>query len=360
MKLGQVFDPRNNALNVWRLILAASVILCHSWPLTGREIRYAPAAQLMDQVGVDGFFTLSGFLITSSWLRHPRLREYVVARGLRIFPGLWVCLIVVAFVIAPVGVAIQGGPAAKLVLSPAPVMYVLNNSVLNVYYAGIGGTPQGVPWPGVWNGSLWTLIFELLCYVAVAVGGVTGLLRRQWVIPAAFALAVVWAAEVSYPLHTVQTIPQMLARFAVVFLAGALLHQFRDAIPARWSLVAVSAVVVLAAGLLTLNYRVIAAIPLAYAIIVSGALIHDKRLRLRNDLSYGVYIYAWPVEQLLVICGFGVLNTVPFSIIAALATLPLAALSWFLVEKPAMKLKSRLTHKKPAPAPPEAMVPETA
>ena len=362
MKLGQVFDPRNNALNVWRLALAASVILCHSWPLTGREIRYAPAAQLMDQVGVDGFFTLSGFLITSSWLRNPRLREYFVARGLRIFPGLWVCLIVVAFVIAPVGVAIQGGSAANLLLSSAPIKYVLNNAVLNVYYAGIDGTPRGVPWPGVWNGSLWTLIFEMLCYIAVAVGGVTGLLRRQWVVPALFVLTVIWAAMVSYPIHTVETIPQMLARFAVVFLAGALLHQFRNVIPARWSLVALSAVIVVAAGLLTLNYRVIAAVPLAYAIIVSGALIHDKRLRLRNDLSYGVYIYAWPVEQLLVICGLGVLNTMWFSIIATIATVPLAALSWFVVEKPAMSLKSRLKRKKPAPSlpPAGAAVPDTA
>jgi hypothetical protein len=61
-----------------------------------------------------------------------------------------------------------------------------------------------------------------------------------------------------------------------MFLAGALVHQFRNVIPARWSLVGVSVVIVLAAGLLP-NYRLIAAVPLAYAIIVSGALIHDKR-----------------------------------------------------------------------------------
>ena len=345
MKLGQVFDPRNNALNMWRLMLATSVILCHSWPLTGRRVLYAPVAQLLDQVGVDGFFTLSGFLITASWLRNPRLREYFVARGLRIFPGLWVCLIVVAFVIAPVGVAIQGGSAAKLLLSRAPIEYILNNSVLNVFHAGIDGTPRGVPWPGVWNGSIWTLIFELLCYIAVAVAGVVGLLSHRWVIPAAFALAVLWAALVSYPILVVETIPQMVARFAVVFLAGALLHQFRDVIPARWSLVAVSVVIVVAAGLLSLNYRVVAAVPLAYAIVVSGSLIHNKRLRLRNDLSYGVYIYAWPVEQLLVICGLGFMNPFVFTLIAAIATLPLAALSWFVVEKRAMSLKSRLKRK---------------
>ena len=95
-------------------------------------------------------------------------------------------------------------------------------------------------------------------------------------------------------------------------------------------------------------------IPLAYAIIVSGALIHHRRLVLRTDLSYGVYIYAFPIQQLLVICGLAFLNPGVFAVIAAVATLPLAALSWFLVEKPAISLKSRLKRRS-APAAPASV-----
>ncbi|CDO87088.1 acyltransferase [Mycobacterium triplex] len=343
MKLAQAFDPRNNALNVWRLILATGVILEHAWPLTGRHLR-PPFDQLISQVWVDGFFVISGFLITSSWVHNPRLREFVAARALRIFPGLWVCLLVVAFVIAPIGVAIQGGPVATIWSSTAPIEYVLNNAVLNFFHVGIAGTPTGVPWPGVWDGPLWTLAFELMCYVAVAVAGLAGLLKRRWPAPVVFGLAVALSAVVSYPIMKVETIPQMVTRFAVVFAAGAVLHQYRDVIPARWSLVALSAAIVVAAGVLVPNYRVIAAIPLAYAVVVSGALIHNPRLRLRTDLSYGVYIYAWPMQQLLVICGLGFLPPIPFTIVAALSTLPLAALSWFQVEKRALALKSRFKH----------------
>jgi peptidoglycan/LPS O-acetylase OafA/YrhL len=347
MKLGQAFDPRNNALNAFRLALATSVILWHSFRLTGHTVSSVAVRQLLREVGVDGFFAISGFLITASWLSHPRVRDYLVARALRILPGLYVCLVVTAFVIAPIGVAIQGGSAAKLLLSTGPIEYVLKNSAVAYPHPDVGGTPRGIPWPGVWDLSLWSLIFELGCYLAVAGLGVVGLARRRWVSPAALALAVF--AATLFPLPP-WSIPQLVVRCAIMFAAGALLYHFQDMIPARWSLVAVSVVIVLAAGLLP-DYRVVAAIPLAYAVIVSGALIHNKRLRLRTDLSYGVYIYAFPIQQLLVICGLVKLNPLVFFVFSTIATLPLAALSWFLVEKRAMSLKARLMQKRsPKPA----------
>lgn len=147
---------------------------------------------------------------------------------------------------------------------------------------------------------------------------------------------------------------QCIARFTIMFAAGAVMYQWKDVIPARWSLVAVSGLIVLAASLLP-DYRFIGAIPLAYAIIVSGALVRNKYVRLRTDLSYGFYIYGFPVQQLLVISGLVGLNPFLFTIIAMIATLPLAALSWFVVEKPAMSLKSRLKEKWAAAEPAEPL-----
>lgn len=341
--LGRIFDPRHNALNAWRLVLATGVIFWHSFPLTGHHVDYEPVARLLSEVFVDGFFTVSGFLITASWMRRPHLREFWTARILRIFPGLWICLLVTAFAFAPLAAAVQGRPLPF----SSELYYVLNNAVMNPYFVGIDGTPLGVPWPGVWNGSLWTLLFELLCYIAVAVLGVVGLLKRRWTIPILFVLAVAWSAWVSYPTLAAQTIPQMLARFAVVFLAGAVLHRFQDKVPARWSLVGLCVAIVLASGLMQ-NYRVVAALPLAYAIIVSGALI--RNVQLRNDISYGVYIYAFPIQQLMATFGLDTLNPVVFFALAAAITVPLAALSWFLIERHALSLKRRLEGKSPGRA----------
>ena len=195
----------------------------------------------------------------------------------------------------------------------------------------------------------------MFCYIAVAAFGVAGLLHRRWFLPTVMVLAAVSAAmlpPMTFP--GAWTIQQAVARFAMMFAAGALLNQFKDVLPARWSLVGLSLAIVAGASLMP-DYRVIGALPLAYAIIVSGSLVHNKRLRLRTDLSYGVYIYAFPMQQLLIVCGVGVLAPLLFFPVATLATLPLAALSWFLVEKPALSLKSRLL-RKPPPTPQPATI----
>lgn len=354
MKLGQAFDPRKNALNVFRLALAAEVILWHSFPVTGRVISSPAIRQLLFSLGVDGFFAISGFLVTASWFHHPRIRQYLTARALRILPGFYVCLVVTAFIMAPVGVALQGGSARAMLFSTAPFEFVAKNSAVALLKLDVGGTPRDVPDPGFWNASLWTLVYELLCYLAVAVLGVVGLARRRWISPVILALATAGAA--SLPPMTFPgewTIQQCIARFAIMFAAGAVLYQWRDVIPARWSLVALSVAIVAAAALLP-DYRLLGGLPLAYALIVSGALIRNERLRLRTDLSYGLYIYAFPMQQILVIAGLVTLKPVVFAVVATIATLPLAALSWYLVEKPALSVKARLLGNKPAaPQPPE-------
>jgi peptidoglycan/LPS O-acetylase OafA/YrhL len=345
MKIEQAFDPRRNALNAFRLLLAAEVMMFHSFPITG-HLPPKATVQLLFSIGVDGFFAVSGFLITASWLNDPRLRDYLAARALRILPGFYVCLIVVAFVIAPISVAIRGGSAAKLLFSTGPIEFVLKNAGVAYLHHNVGDTPSGIPLAhGGWNASLWSLVWELVCYLAVAGLGVAGLANRRWVSPAILALAV-FGATLLPPLTftTVWTIPQLLARTTTMFAAGAVLYQWRDVIPARWSLVGVSVVIVLASSQLP-DYRVVAALPLAYAVVVSGILIRNERLRLRTDVSYGVYIYAYPTQQLLATMGLTWLHPLLFFVVAAMATLPLAALSWFLVEKPAQSLKRRLKRK---------------
>ncbi|WP_210480602.1 acyltransferase [Naasia sp. SYSU D00948] len=344
--LGRVFDPRLNGLNLLRLILAAGVIFWHAFPLTGREIGFWPARQLLGEIWVDGFFAISGFLIVGSWVSKPRVGRFLTARIARILPGFWVCLVVTALLLAPLGVWLSGGslPGAY---GPDAIAYFFRNSLLYMNQWDIAGTPALVPYEGVWNGSLWTLFWEFLCYLGVLALGVLQLLKRRWTIPVVFLLAL--AAAVASVSGIENHYVGLAGRFALMFAAGAVLYRFQHRIPVRGWIIGVAAVVVLASTFLP-NYRLVAAIPLAYVLLACGALIKDERLRMRNDISYGTYVYAFPVQQILAGTALVAWSPLLFGVISVVLTIPLAIASWFLVEKPAKRLAQPRRQPRPAPA----------
>jgi peptidoglycan/LPS O-acetylase OafA/YrhL len=328
--LAAVFDPRANGLNFVRLVLAGSVIVCHAYALSGDEIAWAPLRRIVADVGVDGFFAISGFLIVSSWMRTPDWRRYLRARVLRIMPAFWMCLIVTAFVIAPL---------ATGVLGPDNFGYVLRNSALLIVQHDIAGTPSGVPYEGAWNGSLWTLACEFLCYLGVLFLGLTKLLRFRATLPVLFLIAL--AASYATAVGVIENpVIAQGSRLGLMFMAGALVWQHQHRIPVRGGTVALAIALVAVASFLP-SYQILAALPLAYLVLVSGALIRTEKLRLSNDISYGVYIYAFPLQQVLAIAGAYHLGIAAYSAMTALATVPVAAMSWFFVEKPIMRLNKK-------------------
>lgn len=329
-------DPRRNALNAIRLALALLVIVWHSFPLTGDRVAFGPLAQLMGDFSVDGFFAISGFLIVQSWTRTPKVLTFLRARVLRIFPAFWVSLLVTALVIAPLSLILRG-QAFPVGFWHDAGRYVLRNWLLWVNQYPIAHTPTDVPYPGVWNGSMWTLAWEFLCYLGVLALGVVGFLRRRWVVPALFVLALagVWVSALGIVDNFFVTNG---SRFGVMFLAGALLFRFRNRIPLRGWLIVCSAVVVAAASWLP-SYLMFAAPALAYLMIGLGALGRHPRLRFRNDLSYGCYIFAFPMQQLLASLGLWRWGPAVFAPAGMIVTLCVATGSWFLVERPSLRLK---------------------
>jgi peptidoglycan/LPS O-acetylase OafA/YrhL len=334
--LGVVFDPRENALNALRLAFALSVIVWHSFPLSGVDIEAAPLRQIVSRISVDSFFVISGYLIVSSWIRDPRWTTFLRARALRILPAFWTCLVVTAVVFAPLAILLRGAAFPPGFVADA-VSYVVSNAGLYVFQYDIAGTPADVPYPDAWNGALWTLFWEASCYVGVLVVGVLGLMRHRATFPALFILATLGVLATSYgPVDNFYVTTG--SRFGIMFLAGAVIHRFRDRIPVSPALMG-TAVLVIAASSFLPDYRVVAALPLAYLVICLGALGKHPRLRVRSDLSYGTYIYGFPIQQLLATAGAASWGVPAFAAISVAVTLPIAAASWFLIEKPALRLK---------------------
>jgi peptidoglycan/LPS O-acetylase OafA/YrhL len=339
--LEAAFDPRHNSLNALRLVFATAVIVSHAWPLGGFGNDPAFGGLTVGEWAVGGFFVISGYLITGSRL-HNSLGAFMWRRFLRIFPGLWACLLVTVVVFVSVASVHEGGGLTSQLGSR--VSYAVNNGLLlpDITYRnwGVGGTLANVPYPAAWNGSLWTLLYELGCYLVVAILLTFAALRKR---PETLAFAFVFVATLHFLGTEFSPLPWQRIALALnlgtYFLAGALLYAYRERIPLRSSLAALATAVLVVASA-TGHASAVAALPLAYLCLWLGVVLPLRRVGRTNDLSYGVYIYAFPVAQLLVVFGAPGLGVWRFVLLSVALTFPLAAASWFVVERPAMRLKN--------------------
>ncbi len=338
-----------NALGAVRLALAALVVVGHSWPLGG----YAPSPlERMADVAVNGFFALSGYLITTSRMRSD-IGRYLRRRAQRIFPAFWVSLAVVAFVFAPLGALLNGrgwDPGESL-------SFVTSNALLMMNQWHVGATLSGAPQPGTWNGSLWTLMYEFAAYLACGALLGIGWARRHLLLTSGALVvalpALAWVlGDLAGSGRVITNGLRLGGFFAAGMLAYALRRRLRPSTPVATA--CAGAVLLLATageGVLHL----LGPLPLAYLLLHVGATWRTT-LGAHADHSYGLYVYAWPVQQLLGMLGLGALLPVwGFGVASLLLTLPLAALSWHLVEKPAMRWRPSAR-----PAPVDPFVPRPA
>jgi peptidoglycan/LPS O-acetylase OafA/YrhL len=321
--LGTALDGPDNALNAIRLMLALLVIVAHTVAIA--DTSWAPWIGGLGGWAVAGFFVISGYLIAGSRLRSSWW-SYSIRRLARIFPGYWVQLLAVALVFAPLATLL--GPSTWT--PGAAASYVAQNlTTFDLQY-----TFEGSAFPrfDAWNGSAWTLMYELLAYLGCLIVFSIPWCRRHMAAVSAVALVALTAFNVLAPLLDVTTNLYLhTAHLGSYFAAGMLAYALRDRIPARWSLITCAALISIV--LLALpDGDEVAQIPVAYALLAAGA---ASRVRLgsTNDISYGVYIYAFPVQQVVAMAGLaGLLHLA----VSTGVTLLIAFASWRLVEKPAM------------------------
>jgi peptidoglycan/LPS O-acetylase OafA/YrhL len=341
VSLAHFFNPRKgeNSLNAMRLLFAVAVIVSHSWAvgLFGKEPGIG--ATTLGFWSVLGFFGISGYLITRSRLSGRPAIDYYRARALRIFPGLLVCLLLIALVLAPLSAVLDGSGGWS---AQSAATFVLRNAVLyppHFSQEGIGQTLQSVPYESMWNGSLWTLFWEGACYVAVGVA-VSVFPRRTLPFGALIALLVVVSMTMLNELDVI-TLPVLLGRVLALvgaFLAGAVLMLHADRVAVNRYYVS-GAVVVLLASIGSGTVQSIGVLPFVYLVMVAGSTRPLRHIGKTNDISYGLYIYAWPVQQfVMLIFGPDILLAAVIGLSIA-GTVPLAYMSFRFIELPALGLK---------------------
>lgn len=353
--LTEAFDPRRNSVNALRLVLAGIVLVSHTLKLHGEGDplgRLTGGSVDMGTMAVDGFFALSGFLIVGAFLNSPSTGRFLWRRCLRILPGFWVCLVVTAALLLPLAQLIQFGTLAGFPLTgeESASSYVLANAAMFIQQFEVRGLLEGESV----NGSLYTLFYEFACYLGVAVLGVVGLLRRRtW--PLLVVGGLVWAFVVLQLLtgagvYGSSDTLSIAVRFGSMFLAGAIAHRLADHIPLGRVGGVVAALVLVQAVTLavfagedpagTLVYLTVAPPAVAYLVLLAGSSPRLRAIGARRDLSYGLYVYAWPVQVLVLLAGAAAWPVVAYGIVSLGLALLLAWASWTWVESPALRYKS--------------------
>ena len=354
---------RNN-FDLLRLFAAACVLFSHSFVLTGNLEPLPPGLQLSwSAIGVMMFFAISGFLIARSWAYDPHPLSFAVKRGLRLMPALAVSLLVTALILGPIVTTL---PIRAYLSDPATKAYILDNLMLQTNY-GLPGVFADNTYPNAVNGSLWTLPLEVKAYALAGILGLLGLFGRarlaMLLVAAVATLMMVPEIRDALPLGNRLTamLADIQARAAQIalaaagaynvwlrpfatFLIGAALFALARWVPIRWGIAAAVAAAWAAGTAIGGWTSVIAAtcaIPYL-TLVLAYRTRHLVGLPARfGDYSYGLYIYAFPVQQALVHFLAPSSGWVLFAL-ATPATLAAAIASWHYIEAPALTLKERL------------------
>jgi peptidoglycan/LPS O-acetylase OafA/YrhL len=352
----------NNSLGLIRLLLAAMVIVSHAYPLGGFGaeplVRYFSTRDTLGGIAVAGFFGLSGFLIIQSGLRSDAL-QFMWRRALRIFPAYWSALALAALVVGPL-VWLQSGreiglyfELAKATETGGAISYLANNWSLTIGQYGIydifrDTTPYGLTTQAsVLNGSIWTLTYEWSCYLAVGFLIFFGILKKSpLAVPAIAAfLGLLQILNSFEPTFTAKVFPFLadnyLVSFGFIFFVGATIGIFADKIRLDTRLGVLSGATV-AFSLLEGGWTVLGFLAFPYFLLWIAATLpkYFQKVGQKNDYSYGIYVYGFIVQQATAHLGLDELNPYLWTISCLLTTFAIAWVSWHLIEKQALKLKS--------------------
>ncbi|MEV0563274.1 acyltransferase [Dactylosporangium sp. NPDC050588] len=366
--LEQLYAGRDNGIGAIRLGLAIVVVFTHGtslgfgWEDLGESLFLGQTNT--GTLAVFGFFVLSGLLITRSAAR-TTIGRFVWHRMLRILPALWVCLLVTAFVVAPLVALHEWGTLKGFWSGPkGPLQYVIGNWFAGVRQYGIhdllgASTPWGRQSGGsVFDGALWSLVYEVLCYGLAGALAVTAVLhRRRWlVVCLAVALygVVVTDQIQGRPLigpptpHYGQVHLPLLGEVSFhwlmylgfLFLAGAVMELYRDRVVIHDG-AGFAALAALAGSLLFGGFFVIGFPALVYTLIWASVRLPAglRWIGRRNDYSYGVYIYGFIGQQVFAGLGWNRWGYLPYIAMSLAAAFGAAALSWHLVERRVLALK---------------------
>ncbi len=321
---------RTDNFDTMRFIAAATVLFSHAVPITtgsnDTELlhRISSGQTTFGSLAVVVFFAMSGYLIAGSFLRSDNGWEFARARFLRIFPALAAVVVVTALAVGP---SVSDQPWLAYVTEAETWRYIWRNLLMRPANE-LPGVFVGNPLSGSINGSLWTLAYEVECYAIILLLGVTGLLRR-WpltvIYGASLAASALWFGGARGPL-------------AAVFLGGAMMRVWNIRLNGP---VAGLCGLLWCVALFVPGFRLANATVGVYVVLylALGMRVKAPNLARYGDVSYGVYLWAFPIQQCVTMLGLDGRAWLANALLSLVLTTIIAALSWHWIEKPCLAWK---------------------
>ncbi|PUE31984.1 hypothetical protein B9Z46_14520 [Limnohabitans sp. Hippo4] len=335
-------DHHNN-LTALRWFAACLVLYGHAFVFLGLPeplfLQWAP----MGPLGVYIFFAISGYLVAQSWHRDPNVPRFLVKRALRIFPGLLVCTVLSVVVLGPLLTTLD---MATYWGNEHTRGYFTNVALYMTYH--LPGVFANNKLPHAVNGSLWSLPVEFFMYFLLAFLGFVGtwFQNQKWgawltgLVTFSFMILVaLWALPSSEAWVVYRTDLRQIPLCGVYFMVGTCLYQFKLQRFFSLSNVVLSVVLWLSLSRDIQLFVLASWFVLPFVVLAFGLSRHSWLSRWHDkDYSYGIYIYAFPVQQSLV-SFWPQMPLLLYLICTLVFTVTLAAASWHFVEKQALKLK---------------------
>lgn len=340
---------RNNSLNLIRLILAIFVIIWHSWFMLNLEVDIPYQISYILGLAVPCFFVISGYLITGSAIKHD-LKTYFKKRLARIYPAYLFSIISTIILFAPITYTLNNGGNFNL------HKYIQDSNILLYFIKCLPFKSDSITFgttliqihANVWNGSAWTLKYEFICYIAIVlilfiltkiIGKKENITKLIFGLYLSSIILSIILINPNTGLAYNNRIYVTEIYFISIFLGGSLAYLIKDKIKFSYKLLFISFIFcIIIMTILPYAWAMeISAIPMVYIILCISIKLKSPEWIKRNDISYGIYVYGWPIQCVIIyiITTYHItISLYSYMIICIILSAGFATLSWFIIEKP--------------------------
>lgn len=341
-----------NNFDFLRLLFAALVVIHHCYPISGVSEQdplyyYSNHAISLSYLGVRGFFVISGYLIFQSLFRSKNILDYLIKRVLRIYPALFVVLLITVISCA----FVYNGSLLSYIKNKSTWTYMPVNLSLIKLQFGIQGVFENNPLKSAINGSLWTIIYEISMYIfIIPFIWIKQFTTKQKTIGLIIVLLLLFIAKYTMSGYSNVHIGTLSfgywVHFAILFMSGALLSVLKiEKLKYKNSLL-IFCVILFFVTIKQSFFEIVqyAVLPIIIITIGTASTKGIKDLSEKfGDVSYGTYIYGFPIQQFLMY--YFSLSITGLLFLSLPLTIFFGWLSWHFIEKDVLTNKKKIYDK---------------